>query len=114
MTPARGTVPRGGTAASVPGMNVAAAALEGTLDDFSIASLLRFLGGSQRTGTLSIAAAQEVVVCLDGGTITLAGPADVEALRTGLISAGVVRAGGWEEAARSARASGRPLADELV
>jgi len=99
-------------------MNVAAAALEGTLDDFSIASLLRFLAGSQRSGTLSIAAgsaaAQPSVVCLDDGTITLAGPADVEQLRTGLISAGVVRAGGWEEAVRAARASGRPLAEELV
>jgi hypothetical protein len=95
-------------------MNVAAAALEGTLEDFSIASLLRFLAGSQHSGTLTIAAAQATVICLDQGRITLAGAADVEQLRTGLISAGVVRADGWEAAVRSSRQGGRPLTEELV
>ena len=95
-------------------MNLAAAALEGTLDDFSISSLLRFLAGSQQSGTLTVSTAPPSVVCLDHGSVTLAGPADPDQLRAGLVSAGVLRPGGWERAQLSAAGEGRPLADELV
>ena len=95
-------------------MNVAAAALEGTLDDFSISSLLRFLAGSRQSGTLTVSTAQPSVVCFEEGAVTLAGPADPDQLEAGLVSAGVLRPGAWARARAGAAGQGRPLADELV
>jgi hypothetical protein len=94
-------------------MNVAAAALEGTLDDFSISSLLRFLAGSRHSGTLTVSSAPPSVVCFEDGAVTLGGPADPDQLKVGLVSAGVVRQGGWERA-RASAGRDRPLLEELV
>jgi hypothetical protein len=95
-------------------MDAAAAALAGTLDDFPISSLLRFVASTAKTGTLTIATREGAVVCFDAGFVSLAAPAEVDLLRTGLISAGVVDANRWEAAASTARAEGRPLVEVLL
>jgi hypothetical protein len=93
-------------------MDAAAAALTGNLDEFPIPSLLRFIAGSHQTGTLILAGNEPTIVCFDAGAVALAGPADVDQLRTGLVSAGVVSETGWKAA--MARARGGPLAAALV
>jgi hypothetical protein len=95
-------------------MDAAAAALTGTLDDFPIPSLLRFIAGTHKTGTLTLVGREPSVVCFDEGELSLAGPADVDQLRTGLVSAGVVSPEGWPLAVGVTRARGGSLVNALV
>jgi hypothetical protein len=95
-------------------MDAAAAALAGTLDDFPITSLLRFVATTAKTGTLTIAAREQIVVCFDEGALSLASPADLELLRTGLVSAGVVNGRAWPAAVETARDQNIPLAQALL
>jgi hypothetical protein len=95
-------------------MDAAAAALAGTLDDFPITSLLRFVASTAKTGTLTIAAREECVVCFDDGALSLASPADVDLLRTGLVSAGVVNGRAWPAAVQAASEHDNSLVAALV
>ncbi|MFN0091151.1 MAG: DUF4388 domain-containing protein [Acidimicrobiales bacterium] len=91
-------------------MTAPPAALRGTLDEFPIATLLRFLAAGRRSGLLTVAGAPGALVGLVHGAVCAATTSDLDALRDELVASGVVGAPGW----RAAVAAGEALGDALV
>jgi hypothetical protein len=72
--------------------------LEGTLADFPLAPLLRFVAASGRTGSLTVAYDPPVGLWFDAGALALAAPLDEPIVRDRLVDTGLIRHGGWERA----------------
>ncbi len=94
-------------------MDTVVAGLEGTLADFPIAPLARFVATSSRTGGLTIAVDPPVGLWFDDGALVLAAPLDEHTVRDLLVDTGVIRHGGWERARELATSGQRPFVSAL-
>lgn len=94
-------------------MDTIVAGLEGTLADFPIGALTRFVGASSRTGGLTIAVDPPVGLWFDGGALALAAPLDESTVRELLVDTGVIRYGSWERARDLATTGRSPFVSAL-